>query len=119
MTNEKPRIFTRGTGLLNDIAAQCVSDTVRWFGDKPHVNTITHQTLGLCGEVGEFANVVKKIDKGQMNPKDAKTRVRLAEEMADIFTYLMSLSGMLNIDLEEAYVNVRANNQRRFTEDKK
>ena len=119
MDNEKPKMFREGTGLLNDIAAQCVSDTQRWFGDKPHVSTINHQTLGLCGEVGEFANVVKKIDKGQLDLRDAKTKVRLAEEMADIFTYLMNLSGMLNIDMEKAYIGVRTNNNRRFTEVKK
>lgn len=111
--------FKQGTNVLNEIAAQCVEDTQRWFGDKKHVSTINHQTLGMCGEVGEFANVVKKIDKGQLDLRDAKTKVRLAEELADIFTYMMSLAGMLNIDLEKAYIGVRINNERRFTEAKK
>lgn len=113
------KTFPEGTGVLKAIADQCVEDTQRWFGDKKHVSTINHQTLGMCGEVGEFANIVKKIDKGQLNLRDAKTIVRLAEEAADIFTYLMSLCGMLNIDMEKVYINVRANNNRRFTEDHK
>lgn len=111
--------FKRGTNMLNDMAAQCVQDTDRWFGDKPHVNTLLHQTLGMCGEAGEFANVVKKIDKGQLNIDNATTKVRLAEELADVLTYVLSISGLLHIDLEKAYVSVRAKNQHRFMEGKK
>lgn len=111
--------FTQGTKLLLDMAQQCIEDTERWFGDKPHVNTLLHQTLGMCGEVGEFANVVKKIDKGQLNIDDAATRVRLAEELADVLTYTLSIAGILKIDLEKAYIAVRTKNQRRFMEEKK
>ena len=109
----------QGVKVLLNMSKQCLEDTERWFGDKPHVNTLLHQTLGMCGEVGEFANVVKKIDKGQLNINDATTKVRLAEELADVLTYTLSIAGILKIDLEKAYTQVRANNQRRFTEGKK
>lgn len=111
------KTFKIGSNMLNDMAAQCLDDTERWFGDK-NINNLNHQTLGMCGEVGEFANIVKKIDKGQLNVSDAGTKVRLAEEAADILTYLLSLCGLLNIDLEKAYLGVRTNNEHRFMEAK-
>ena len=100
------------------LSEQCLDDTQRWFGDKS-INNLNHQTLGMCGEVGEFANIVKKIDKGQLKLGDATTKIRLAEELADIFTYMLSIAGLLNIDLEKAYTGVRKNNERRFSEAKK
>ena len=103
--------FTKGTKVLLDISEQCLEDTKRWFGDKPHVNTLLHQTLGMCGEVGEFANVVKKIDKGQLNINDASTKVRLTEELADVFTYLMSLAGILQVDMEKNNLSLEADKQ--------
>lgn len=111
----KYKQFTQGTNVLNDMAAQCQEDSERWFGDQ-HVNNIVHHTLGMCGEVGEFANIVKKVQRGSLDLQDASTRVKLAEELTDTFVYLLNLAGLMNIDLERVYLNVRAQNERRFTE---
>lgn len=106
--------FKQGTQVLTDMAAQCNEDSNRWFGDID-CNNIVHHTLGISGEVGEFANLVKKVDRGSMQLNEAVTRVRLAEELTDVFIYLLNLSHLLGVDLEKSYVAVRAKNEHRFS----
>lgn len=96
---------------LSELARQCVTDSERWFPDSNHV---PHHTLSLCGEVGEVANIVKKIERGSLNIKDARVRYDLAMEITDAFIYLLNLAGLLGIDLEKAYMHKRAENEKRF-----
>ncbi len=93
-------------------ARECLEDSKRWF---PHVaNSITHVTLGMAGEAGEFANIVKKIERGDLDINDAATRIRLREEATDIYIYLLNIAGLLNFDLSKSYYATRANNEKRF-----
>jgi NTP pyrophosphatase (non-canonical NTP hydrolase) len=101
------------------LAQQCVRDSERWFGDTNAPHSILHHTVALCGEVGEFANLVKKIDRGSLDPKDAKTRHEMTMELTDVYIYLLNLAGILGVDLEAAYKVKRAENERRFTEQRK
>lgn len=94
---------------------QCVIDSERWFGDTGIHASVPHQTLAMCGEVGEFANLIKKIERGSLDIRDAKVRVELGMELADVFTYLLMIAGMMNIDLEHAYNMKRAFNEERFS----
>lgn len=103
-------------GLLIKLAKQCNEDSDRWFGDAACVKSIPHHTLAMAGEVGEFANLVKKIERGSLSIGDAKVRYNLAMELTDIFVYLMNLAGLLHIDLEKTYQMVRANNDKRFVQ---
>jgi len=109
----KYKQFEKGTGVLNDMAAQCLEDSERWFGDVG-TNNIVHHTLGMCGEVGEFANLVKKVDRGSLDLGDAITRNQLAQELTDTFVYMLNLAGLLKIDLEKVYTVVRSQNEHRF-----
>jgi NTP pyrophosphatase (non-canonical NTP hydrolase) len=111
----KYKQFEKGTGVLRDMGAQCSEDSERWFGDVG-TNNIVHHTLGMCGEVGEFANLVKKVDRGSLNLGDASTRVKLAEELTDTFVYMLNIAHLLGVDLEKSYVSVRAQNEKRFME---
>lgn len=69
--------------------------------------------VSLTGEVGEFANIVKKIARGDFELEEVKDNLR--EELTDIFIYLMKLSYQLDIDLEESYLNKKKKNEERFT----
>src|SRR5690349_2856662 len=51
----------------------------------------------LTGEVGEAANIIKKIHRGDVTLDDA--RQQLADELADIQTYLDLLAFRAGIDL--------------------
>lgn len=68
--------------------------------------------VSLTGEVGETANIVKKIVRGDFLLKEKKEE--LEEEIADIFIYLLKLSYQLDINLEKAYSNKMKKNQERF-----
>ena len=68
--------------------------------------------VSLTGEVGETANIVKKIARGDCLLDEKKNELR--EEIADIFIYLLKMSYQMDIDLEEAYLNKMKKNQERF-----
>jgi NTP pyrophosphatase (non-canonical NTP hydrolase) len=69
-------------------------------------------TVALAGEVGEFANIAKKIARGDFGLDAAKSD--LGSELADIFIYLLKLSDQLGIDLEGAFRSKVAYNEQRF-----
>lgn len=104
---------------IADLAKQCVLDSDRWFGDQPAAHSVVHHSLALAGEVGEFCNIVKKIDRGSLNFGDSKVRYDLAMELTDVFVYVLNLAGLLNIDLEKSYQLVRTNNEERFMKQRK
>lgn len=57
----------------------------------------------LVGEVGETANYLKKIRRGDFTLEQVKPEV--AKELADALIYLVMLAGQLGIDLTEATVD--------------
>lgn len=93
---------------------QALEDSERWFGDKGIQNSVPHTALALCGEVGEVANLIKKIERGSLDIRSAKVRHELSMELADVYTYLIVISGQLNLDLERAYEVKRGINETRF-----
>lgn len=105
---------TRTVSHTGELAKQCVEDSERWFGDSTIVHSVPHHALAMAGEVGEFCNIVKKIDRGSLTFSDAATRYNLAMELTDVYVYLLNLAGLLDIDLEESYKLVRAANEKRF-----
>jgi NTP pyrophosphatase (non-canonical NTP hydrolase) len=97
---------------VQEITKQCGQDSKRWFPKT--ANDIGFMTLAMVGEAGEVANVVKKILRGSLDLKDAKTRNQLTMEIADVFVYLMNLCDLLGIDIEKAYNIKRLENEQRF-----
>lgn len=53
-----------------------------------------------CGELGETANLIKKIERGDFTLQE--TREELGKEIADVITYLDILAFRAGIDLGEA-----------------
>jgi NTP pyrophosphatase (non-canonical NTP hydrolase) len=96
------------------LQVQCLSDSERWFGDSVAYHSLPHHSLALAGEVGEFCNIVKKIDRGSLDIKDAKVRYDLQMEITDVFVYLLNIAGLIGVDLEKSYKHVRALNEERF-----
>jgi NTP pyrophosphatase (non-canonical NTP hydrolase) len=80
--------------------------------DASTLNVLLELTVALAGEVGEFANVTKKIVRGDFNLETAKPE--LSSELADIFIYLLKLADQLGIDLEAAFRSKLEYNEKRF-----
>ncbi len=102
------------TGMLS---IQCVEDSRKWFGDQAITEghaAMLHHTLALAGEVGEFANILKKVDRGSLNYGDAVVRKDLAFELTDVYIYVLNLAGIMGVDLEELYRMKRFENDQRF-----
>lgn len=57
----------------------------------------------VVGELGEYANLRKKVDRGDFEPLEAKKM--LADELADVVIYLDILAFRLGVDLGEAIVS--------------
>ena len=57
----------------------------------------------VLGELGEYANIRKKIDRGEFTMEEA--RPLLAKELADTVTYLDILAFRLGIDLGQAVMD--------------
>jgi NTP pyrophosphatase (non-canonical NTP hydrolase) len=79
---------------------------------------LEYLTNALAGEVGEVANLVKKVvrsvvyGRGDLRLDDV--RQELAEEIADVFTYLLTIAGFLGLDLEKTYLQKLEKNRKRF-----
>jgi NTP pyrophosphatase (non-canonical NTP hydrolase) len=97
---------------MGELVKQCQDDTKRWFpGTEPNLPFLV---LALAGEVGELANVVKKIVRGSLDPKDAAVKRMLDMEATDALVYLLNIFGVLNVDPKKAYDMVRTLNEQRF-----
>ncbi len=94
------------------LSQQALEDSRRWFPES--AESVAFTTLALAGEVGEVANIVKKIERGSLRWTDAKVRYDLAMEIADVYTYLVVLAGQCGVDLEKAYAAKRIENAQRF-----
>lgn len=88
--------------------------TTRWDTQvtAEKIGVLEHLVVCLVGEVGEFANITKKISRGDITLADAYPS--LASELADTFIYLLKISNQANIDLEAEFLAKLAANRRRF-----
>lgn len=59
--------------------------------------------MAVTGELGEFANLRKKVLRGDMSMEDAKQD--LADELADVVIYIDILASRLGVDLGAAVVS--------------
>jgi NTP pyrophosphatase (non-canonical NTP hydrolase) len=100
------------SGVLIEMARQCMRDSHRWFPDTSH--SLPFMVLALCGEVGELANIVKKVERGSLDMKDARTKHAAVMEATDVLIYLMDVFAILGVDPEQAYNMKRVENEQRF-----
>lgn len=57
----------------------------------------------VCGELGELANLIKKIERGDMTLEEARGDV--SDELADVATYLDLLAFRCDVDLGQATID--------------
>jgi NTP pyrophosphatase (non-canonical NTP hydrolase) len=102
--------FLRHLVGIREMQVACTADSERWF---PHLkDDLKHQVLGLCGEAGELANLIKKWDRGTMSEEELS--MLAAGELADILVYLCTTANVLNVDLEKEFNDKRRINDVRF-----
>ena len=71
-------------------------------------NNLGYPTLGLAGEAGEVANIVKKIQRDFDGEITDDIRGKLKDELGDVLWYISACADELGLTLEEiAEFNVR------------
>ncbi|EPG6796960.1 hypothetical protein NUN95_001507 [Klebsiella aerogenes] len=84
---------------------------------------ITKDLVGLFGEIGEFSNIVKKINLKISNNNYefdiVQAESHLKEEWVDSFIYLLRISAILGIDIEIETLKKMEYNSGRFKNLKK
>lgn len=91
---------------------------VKFATDAERVGQLTRDTVGFVGEVGEFANILKKVDLAQrtekyVGPSLNEASSSLREELADAMIYIIRLSNVLDADIEaDLLAKMEKNNER-------
>ncbi|RKH37995.1 hypothetical protein [Corallococcus sicarius] len=106
------------------IESQIIADRRRGFqvdfdSDAERVTQLEMDLVGLVGEIGEFANVLKKVrlaiaHAGYKGPSLGDVAPGLREELADAIIYLIRLSAVLGGNLESDLINKMRVNDARY-----
>ncbi|MBP0580626.1 hypothetical protein J8I29_14975 [Labrys sp. LIt4] len=110
--------------LSEIIKKQIDADTKRGFltsfdNDQELQDQLMRDLVGLVGEVGEFADLLKKVGlafstPGYTGPTLAEATPQLRSELADVAIYLFRLSTILNGDLESDILRKMKINDERY-----
>ena len=65
------------------------------------LNNLEYPTLGLAGEAGEVANIVKKIQRDHGGVINDEIRGKLKDELGDVLWYISACSDELGLTLTE------------------
>lgn len=95
------------------------SSTYNWNTkiDENNIHILEHILLATVGEIGETANILKKVIRGDRSFEDAKRE--LSEEITDVFIYVIKLIYQMDIDIEYEYLKKMKENSKRFEKYKK
>ena len=82
---------------------------------------LTKELVGLFGEIGEFANIIKKINIKLDHPADYNLNLdlakeNLAEELSDSFIYVIRIAAILGVDLEDEVLKKIRLNELRYAQ---
>lgn len=95
--------FDQGHGVVKPFFVPITSD---------NLHELEHLVVCLIGEVGEFANELKKVVRGDAPYEERQAK--LAEELTDTFIYLIKIAAQTGVDLESEYLKKLEKNRRRF-----
>jgi NTP pyrophosphatase (non-canonical NTP hydrolase) len=73
--------------------------------------TLVEAFILFTEEVGEFARIVRK--SGGMKTDVAAQKSSAADELADLFIYILHMANILGVDLETAFREKEEQNKRR------
>ena len=65
------------------------------------LENLEYPTLGLAGEAGEVANIVKKIQRDFGGEITDEIRAKLKDELGDVLWYISACADELNLTLKE------------------
>lgn len=65
------------------------------------LKNLEYPTLGLAGEAGEVANIVKKIQRDFGGEITGETRAKLKDELGDVLWYISACADELGLTLAE------------------
>jgi NTP pyrophosphatase (non-canonical NTP hydrolase) len=65
------------------------------------LENLEYPTLGLAGEAGEVANIVKKIQRDHGGVITDETRTKLKDELGDVLWYISACADELGLTLNE------------------
>jgi len=89
--------------------------------DHAIIDAVGFDLIGLIGEVGEFANILKKVNLEKTlknsNFEDLCSEEyfpKMREELIDAFIYLVRLMGHMDMDIESEYLDKVKYNKERF-----
>ena len=91
---------------------------VKFSGDRERITQLMKDLIGLFGEIGEFSNLLKKIEiklehPAYDGPSLTESRDQLREEVIDSLIYLIRLAAILETDLEaELFKKIQINHER-------
>ena len=64
-------------------------------------SNLEYPTLGLAGEAGEVANIVKKIQRDHGGVLNDEVRGKLKDELGDVLWYISACADELGLTLQE------------------
>lgn len=65
------------------------------------LGNLEYPTLGLAGEAGEVANIVKKIQRDFAGEINDTIRAKLKDELGDVLWYISACADELGLTLDE------------------
>ena len=65
------------------------------------LSNLEYPTLGLAGEAGEVANIVKKIQRDNNGVITEDTRIKLKDELGDVLWYISACADELGLTLTQ------------------
>ena len=65
------------------------------------MSNLEYPTLGLAGEAGEVANIVKKIQRDHGGVLNDEIRSKLKDELGDVLWYISACADELGLTLQE------------------
>ena len=103
---------------LNEFQTEVAQFAKKRDWEKFH--TIKNLVLALVGEAGELASVVQWLDTVDKEFLDKNLCIRqdLADELADVFIYLLRIADVAGIDILKASEEKMQKNSERYTIDK-